>query len=160
MDIYEKIPTTGTWMERHYLDSLMLLRSRELLCDLKISDIIESNFTKSQLFWTFNHPSNYLMTILVQRIISLLGADMKNDQPEYKEFLANEVFPILPQISNSLKLTFTPKTSKIAGMRYEDYAETCWAGYEKMPHLIEINRDLPKIKKCFSVLKTVHQVIS
>jgi hypothetical protein len=48
--------------------SLIDLKEREIDCDVIVSDICEARWQDTRLFHTFNHPSNYLLTSIVERI--------------------------------------------------------------------------------------------
>jgi hypothetical protein len=49
------------------------LKKKELLCDVTISDYIESNIRKKRLFLTQNHPTTPIFVECANQIISLLG---------------------------------------------------------------------------------------
>lgn len=53
------------------------LRQREnkFSVDVRVSDFINENFQKSQLFYTFNHPTPDMLIYLCNSIISLLSID-------------------------------------------------------------------------------------
>lgn len=57
--------------------SLDQLRQRESLVDIKVVDIIEENFRKSRLFFTFNHPNMFLLREYAKRILQRAGIDAK-----------------------------------------------------------------------------------
>lgn len=68
-----------------YDTSLRELRGREENCDLIISDLIEANFETQRLFFTFNHPSLWLLTRLAERILEAVGEGQVIDATEMGE---------------------------------------------------------------------------
>ena len=64
---------TKTGLATVFLQSLNELRSRELNCDVTISDFIENNFRSRALFYTVNHPTILLLAELVERILVYIG---------------------------------------------------------------------------------------
>lgn len=75
--------------------SLAELRLREASCDLIVSDLIEAEAARRQLFFTFNHPSAWLLHRLVLRICQQAGLLYRPfDVPE-QEPLARIIPPSL-----------------------------------------------------------------
>lgn len=73
--------------------SLAELRLREAGCDLAISDLIEAEAARRPLFFTFNHPANWLLHRLVQRICDRAGLSSRSFVPPPQEFLGRIVPP-------------------------------------------------------------------
>ncbi|AII42022.1 hypothetical protein KR100_01195 [Synechococcus sp. KORDI-100] len=61
------------------VESLNELKEREKKLDISVSDIIEREQQYKQLFFTFNHPSKYLLDQLVKRIGSYLNLESKEN---------------------------------------------------------------------------------
>ncbi|QJU57623.1 hypothetical protein HL653_07315 [Sphingomonas sp. AP4-R1] len=57
--------------------SLAELRAREGDTDLKISDFIDNNLSLRKLFYTVNHPSNYLLFEMAKRMAEAMGGAME-----------------------------------------------------------------------------------
>lgn len=81
--------------------SLKELRMREAGCDLVISDLIEAEATRRLLFFTFNHPANWLLHRLVQRICERAGLVTRAFEPPIREPLARIVPPSIWHASDS-----------------------------------------------------------
>lgn len=65
--------------------SLNQLQERENLCDIKITDIIEKEKNSRRLFFTFNHPANFLLSLTAKRLCQVAGlwyADAADDKIE------------------------------------------------------------------------------
>lgn len=98
--------------KNHYFgiaaQSLEELKSRELLVDIKITDLIEENLSKERLFFIFNHPS---MSLLVQMTIRILEeAKIKINNLEnlksYKEPLDKIIVPVNVYAKKLLNIEF------------------------------------------------------
>lgn len=68
-----------------YDTSLRDLQAREASCDVKISDLIEAHFETKRLFFTFNHPSIWLLTRLAERILAHIDETQAIDSSESVE---------------------------------------------------------------------------
>lgn len=99
------------WQERHDSDirprlpvgelareisdrSLRDLRQRETNCDIPISDVIAAHSHDRRLFFTFNHPTRFLIRALCDRILSHIGLPVQpENRPENDEPLGRYVVP-------------------------------------------------------------------
>ena len=86
LDAYHNINTFNQWRQNRRLEGLVVLpefkviedcstaslKSRELFCDVKMSDFITRHLTHQKLFFTFNHPTMFLLTELAKRCAKLL----------------------------------------------------------------------------------------
>ena len=54
-------------------DSLKTLRARETGCDVQIADMIEEHMAERRCFFTFNHPSGWLLDKLAERLGDHIG---------------------------------------------------------------------------------------
>lgn len=52
--------------------SLRELQAREALCDVKISDFLTAHEDSKRLFFTFNHPSQFVLLEMVRRLLSIV----------------------------------------------------------------------------------------
>jgi hypothetical protein len=152
INIYEKIVLDESWINTNLTNSLDALRKRESECDIKISRHIEDNFLKTQLFWTFNHPSNNLLEFLTDKIIELLGLSSIS-KIEFPELLTSEIFPIMSSTAKILSLDFKAAPAKLGGNTYHDYSSSCYQGYEKLPELAKFNLTNKKIMQCIKILE-------
>lgn len=53
--------------------SISQLKERETDCDVVVSDIIEENVNNRRLFFTFNHPTFWLLEMLSRRVSEQIG---------------------------------------------------------------------------------------
>lgn len=87
---------------------LKQLREREILCDIKMLDYIEENFSTRQLFYSRNHPINEVLKEESTRILRYINPDW-NLEIEHEETIptlsVNQEF-IYPSILNGLELSF------------------------------------------------------
>ena len=116
MDIYEqkKVNPYG-WIEKNLALSLQRLRSREEKCDIKISDFILNGYKESQLFWTFNHPSNVVLNAMAERILLAAGIPIpEGTRMLNREMLGNHVLPVFDFVSDYLSLRFSKSDWMIA----------------------------------------------
>lgn len=73
--------------------SLAEIETREMGCDLRISDVIRAEYRERRLFFTFNHPSNWLLGRLAERILDRIGRPVKIDENAPREYLARYITP-------------------------------------------------------------------
>jgi hypothetical protein len=59
-------------LKDRYNNCISYLKSKEEICDIKISDFIENNIFNKELFYTQNHPSNILIKEMCYRINNIL----------------------------------------------------------------------------------------
>lgn len=87
-------------------ESLEKLKSKESLCDVKISDFIESEYKEHYLFYTVNHPTNYLLKELVKRIFSYLSIKVSDIDEEIALKNDSREIAIYPSVKKALGLRF------------------------------------------------------
>ncbi len=73
--------------------SLEELRRREAACDVKISDLIDAEKSTRRLFFTFNHPSQWLLIALVEHMMARTNLKGKLSKLPPREPLAQIVVP-------------------------------------------------------------------
>lgn len=60
--------------------SLADLESREKSCDIRIADLVRRDLEKRHLFFTFNHPTSWLLKCLCNRILNeVFSADQEKE---------------------------------------------------------------------------------
>jgi len=64
--------------------SLHTLKEKEKVCDITISHLIEKNYDKKNLFFTFNHPTGYLVYYVVNKFLSLINKTELNNKMTVK----------------------------------------------------------------------------
>ncbi|NKF50080.1 hypothetical protein G3R49_05790 [Shewanella sp. WXL01] len=73
-------------------ESIDVLRKREEELDIRVSNYLESEFSKRQLFYVFNHPSNELLLKVARSVIDILQ-EVEVHQTFDKEYLDALVCP-------------------------------------------------------------------
>lgn len=122
--------------------SLRDLRAREQTCDVTISDLIEAHFETQRLFFTFNHPSRWLLTRLCERLLDTMGQGQRLPA-EGREPLSQyqppwRFGPDAPlqgrQVDTSVpgKVTLGP----VRPYTYAQYQTAAFACYDHMAHLM------------------------
>jgi hypothetical protein len=53
--------------------SLKELEAKDTLCDVKISDYLTAYEDSARLFFTFNHPSQFVLSEMMRRLLSAKG---------------------------------------------------------------------------------------
>lgn len=75
--------------ENRFNKSIEILKEKEEMCDIKISEFIEKNIRKHKLFLTQNHPTTCVFVHCVNQILSILGHNHKYDEFAYPENICN-----------------------------------------------------------------------
>lgn len=107
--------------------SLQELRNREAVCDIKISDFIEAEYKEHYLFYTTNHPTNYLLKELVIRIFDHLLMKISDIHEEIAEENDSREIAIYPSVKKYLGLRFKKETFcwltliKNESLTFQDY---------------------------------------
>jgi len=131
--------------QRVYDTSIRELRGREAHCDVIISDLIETHFETQRLFFTFNHPSLWLLTRLAERVLATVGegqaidpADMKEPlnrfQPPWRFMDESPLQGLVVDLSTEGKVTLgTPRAYTQA-----NFEETAFACYDHLAAQMEV----------------------
>ncbi|MDG3040953.1 WcbI family polysaccharide biosynthesis putative acetyltransferase [Roseicyclus marinus] len=98
LDAYHDLQILNDWLSQNsysYLDqnlfdydeiskrSLADLQMKEAMCDVKISDLILENYRKAALFFTFNHPTQWLLEAMGRRVLAEKRIELtKSTQPK------------------------------------------------------------------------------
>ena len=103
---YHDLRILSSWYENHghkplnlpvedsvHQNSLKQLEDREKLCDVKISDLVKANFNRKRLFFTFNHPTTWLLIKMLERLIALTPVSVQFHNHQSKEPLGRIIAP-------------------------------------------------------------------
>lgn len=66
--------------ENRFNKSLNILKEKETLCDIKVSEFIRENAMKHKLFFTQNHPTTCVFVHVVNQILRILKVDHEFDK--------------------------------------------------------------------------------
>lgn len=72
---------------------------------IEFSDFIIKNYTSSRLFWTFNHPTTFLINYISRLIMDLIGCNSHANMMR-EELLDGSFFPIHKSVYNALNCDF------------------------------------------------------
>ena len=75
------------------------------IVNIEFSDFIIRNYTSSRLFWTFNHPSAFLLNYVSELIINSI-VDNSTTNMISEELLDVSFFPLLKGVYTALKCNF------------------------------------------------------
>lgn len=93
IDIRPRLPL-GRLVQEIGAVSLRVLQERETNCDVSISDVILTHCQTRRLFFTFNHPTRFLISALCDRVLSHIGLPtLLANQPQDSEPLGRYVIP-------------------------------------------------------------------
>jgi hypothetical protein len=125
--ITSRVWTTDA-VRRKAAESMLRLKEREKRLDITISDLIEEHASSQRLFHTFNHPSNFLLSELAQRIARKLGSDATVGTTG-REFLDTVSYPLRPEVQDAFGLSADRDTYLFAGQDYDvkSFVEACYA---------------------------------
>lgn len=132
------------FLKKNLKDTLDELRVREQSTDFGISDFIEENYKDHRLFYTLNHPTNYLLNYLCERLLSLLDIAKNSYKGHLLPPLDHEpldfiVTPILPSVVKSLELS---GEVLLNNEKYHiEYIKQCFDFYRKNPELVTLNKN-------------------
>jgi hypothetical protein len=99
----------GQWLARLETEadsSFTELQTRELQCDVTISSEIAEHWRNKRLFFTFNHPSKWLLEIVARRLLQCIACKIQ-DSPAidaYAEPLDRIIPALLPVVADHLGL--------------------------------------------------------
>lgn len=97
---------TKSQCENNVLDSINELKLREEKCDVIISDYILENYKYIRLFYTNNHPFNFVLKELLIRAYKTIDIDVKDiDVGCIRENDGREQF-VYPSVVKNLNLTW------------------------------------------------------
>ena len=131
-------------IDKLVIESLSELSRREEYLAFRISDFILENYSDKRLFWTINHPSNIMIQYIASEILRILGIKKYfwQRRPTVKkipeECLAEYVTPILPSITNQLKLK---NMSTKENTYTKEYIQQYYNYYKQHKELVLLNKD-------------------
>ena len=70
--------------ENRFKKSIEILREKEEICDVKVSQFIKDNISKKRLFFTQNHPTTCVFIHCANQILSILNEITRYDPNDYK----------------------------------------------------------------------------
>ena len=125
-------------------DSIDELKKREKDLDFGISGFIEKNYKKHRLFWTINHPANYLIRYIADEILRILGIQKHwynfwgLTKKQKKEFLYKPfATPIIKSVYKELQL----KKGMINAKYTLKFVSNSYNYYHNHSDLVEINKE-------------------
>ena len=110
--------------EARFIDSINILREKEMNCNIKVADFIEHNIRKKKLFFTQNHPTTCVFIHCVNQLLNILGINIQYNSDDYTENLVK-----LPGIHMHT-------TYDLQYWKFEYHVETCNDTY--IPHIENI----------------------
>jgi len=131
-------------------DSISELKRREQDIDITIHDIISDSMMGERLFYSMNHPSNFLLFIIFNKILKHLGIEELKEIEKANfsvNMLGRTMLYIYPQVANMFELKINFKL-KINNEIYElkQLVDKYYSFYDNNRALVEINLDRCKGK--------------
>ena len=134
------------FMESAGAASLQELKSREQKCDVAVSDLIQDTPEGERLFFTFNHPSNWLLARVSERMLNQRGASYVIEEKNDPEYLSRYIAPSVwtgntayPEPYRGVNVVLKDdKTVEVEGLReytlheLEDAFMACYEHLENM----------------------------
>lgn len=80
-DARQLLTDGGAWLARletEAASSLAELQARELQCDVTISSEIAEHWRNKRLFFTFNHPSKWLLETVARRLLQCIACETQD----------------------------------------------------------------------------------
>ncbi|MBD3843482.1 MAG: hypothetical protein IE909_16690, partial [Campylobacterales bacterium] len=133
-------------VQNNLIESIKVLKEKENKCDIKISDIIEDNYQKLNLFFTFNHPTGNLLYPIVDRILSHINRPplSKAIKLKYSRVLGGIHWRSVVSIHEALHLDFQ-KTDNffVANKIYtlDEFIDKSYDFYKQNNQLVNLNLD-------------------
>jgi hypothetical protein len=117
--------------ENRFNKCIEILKKKEELCDVKVSDFIKKNIRKHKLFFTQNHPTTCIFIHCVNQILSILGYDHKYDEFAYPENIV-KLSGKWPHTSYDIKYwNFKYKNNNINNNWYVKHIKNIYNNYSK-----------------------------
>jgi len=139
--------------ENRFVKSIEILKKKEELCDVKVSDFIEKNIKKHKLFFTQNHPTTCVFIHCVNQILYILGYDYKFDEFSYPENICN-LPGEWPHTSYDIKYwNFEYKNNNINNNWYVEHIKNIYNNFE---YLFPLSYSIPLkfVKNAKEIKKT------
>lgn len=106
LEAYHDLRILSSWYENHgqkqlklpvedsvHRTSLEQLQDRERFCDVKVSDLIATNLDRKRLFFTFNHPTLWLLVKMLERLVDLTPFKVEFNNLQSNEPLGRIIAP-------------------------------------------------------------------
>ena len=65
--------------EERFKKTMLILKEKEEICDIKVSDYILENYRKEKLFLTKNHPTSCIFKVMIEQILEILNIERSLD---------------------------------------------------------------------------------
>ncbi len=110
----------------HFENSLSSLIRHENKCSVIISDYIQNNYDREVLFFSNNHPTNKLLSVVAYRILDLMGCP-KSELKEEPKFIM--------ELDQMRRIVY-PGVRKVLGVKkdIEGYAGEYWINKLYFPY--------------------------
>jgi len=110
--------------ENRFDNSVKILKEKESICDVKVTDFIVKHIRSRKLFFTQNHPTTCVFVHIANQVLSILGHNNKYDEFAYPD--------------NVIKLPgewpTTTYDAKYWKFEYQIHPQDTWY----IPHIIKI----------------------
>ncbi|MBP2310162.1 hypothetical protein GBZ48_22420 [Azospirillum melinis] len=117
--------------------TMRLLREREEICDVKISDFVSQNISEKRLFLTHNHPSNALFSEISNQVLRMISeryiigfseAEIENICGRYFENYAElpGYYPVSRHAIDFFKFSYQREPDKGADEFYLSYLKALY----------------------------------
>ena len=110
--------------ENRFVNSVKILKEKESICDVKVTDFIVKHIRTRKLFFTQNHPTTCVFVHIANQVLSILGHNHKYDEFAYPDNVIN-----LPG-----EWPTTTYDSKYWKFEYSVNTQNTWY----IPHIIKI----------------------
>jgi len=99
------------WYSNSVEKSISMLCDKEDRCDIKVVDYIKNDFQKLRLFHVYNHPTNYLMSVLLHGLVAYVGlcgtrTPLLDQNFMRRQELSFVQMPIHPALQNHYDINF------------------------------------------------------
>ncbi len=75
--------------ENRFDNSVKILKEKESICDVKVTDFIVKHIRTRKLFFTQNHPTTCVFVHIANQVLSILGHNHKYDEFAYPDNVIN-----------------------------------------------------------------------
>jgi hypothetical protein len=114
---------------------------RESNLDIKSMDIVDSCFRERPLFHTYNHPVNWLLNRIVERISEKLTGQFKNYNDNVKNEYLGEIIQAIPSyLADHLGLKYRQDDYVVAGkvMMANELISASYQAYASIANFYDI----------------------
>ncbi len=133
--------------------SLRQLQDKEALCDVTISDFLTEHEDRERLFFTFNHPSQFVLSEMIRRLLIRLGktetATLDANIPEpLDRFKVPSVWSAPDAVfqGNQISVDDDGSVLRVAGPPQKYSREELCAAFEEVYNANEIYRSFEGVR--------------